>query len=359
MLASLYFIRMYASPAAKRPRPGTSRQATTYHHRSGMPSSTTSASSHGRALVNPRVVNSAGRARLAEEIRENTYRDITCSMCSTMSQTIRHTHFSSSDIRRMMRYDVSNKDKTYMCPVCKDMEPVTIPATDTRRIVLADSSLYGVWEKMPPSQTHYDIDSIVGGRVKDMTRALRRNYLHLPNRLEIIVVAGINNIGAKDTAENIINDMKDLKKELKEHSDKWHHNPPSYVSFSTIMYAPKFCSLTVPPNPPEPWLAAWIPPPSFQNRYQVIKLVNDWIIESQRAEGMEMVRIDYTGIKRFKSGTKEHKFDNKQDATPVWREQEVFKKLHFTMDIKVKIMAHISSCFISNSEKFVNQSGHH
>ena len=359
MLASLYFIRMYASPAAKRPRPGTSRQATTYHHRSGMPSSTTSASSQGRALVNPRVVNSAGRARLAEEIRENTYRDITCSMCSDMSQTIRHTHFSTSDIRRMMRYDVGNKDKTYMCPVCKDMEPVTIPATDTRRIVLADSSLYGVWEKMPPSQTHYDIDSIVGGRVKDMTRALRRNYLHLPNRLEIIVVAGINNIGAKDTAENIINDMKNLKKELKEHSDKWHHNPPSYVSFSTIMYAPKFCSLTVPPSPPEPWLAAWIPPPSFHNRYQVIKLVNDWIIESQRAEGMEMVRIDYTGIKRFKSGTKQHKFDNKQGATPVWREQEVFKKLHFTMDIKVKIMSHISTCFISNSEKFVNQSGHH
>ena len=324
-----------------------------------MPSSTTSASSQGRALVNPRVVNSAGRVRLAEEIRENTYRDITCAMCSDMSQTIRHTHFSSSDIRRMMRYDVGNKDKNYMCPVCKAVEPVTIPATDTRRIVLADSSLYGVWEKMPPSQIHYDIDSIVGGRVKDMTRALRRNYLHLPNRLEIIVVAGINNIGAKDTAENIINDMKNLKNELKEHSDKWHHNPPSYVSFSTIMYAPKFCSLTVPPSPPEPWLAAWIPPPSFHNRYQEIKLVNDWIIESQRAEGMEMVRIDYTGIKRFKSGTKQHKFDNKQGATPVWREQEVFKKLHFTMDIKVKIMAHISTCFTSNSEKFVNQSGHH
>ena len=80
-----------------------------------------------------------------------------------------------------------------------------------------------------------------------MTRALRRNYLHMPNRLEVIVVAGINNVGAKDSAEDIINDMKKLKLELKEHSDKWRHNPPSYMSFSTIKCAPKLCSLTVPP----------------------------------------------------------------------------------------------------------------
>ena len=47
---------------------------------------------------------------------------------------------------------------------------------------------------MQPSKVHFDIDSIVGGRVKDMTRALKMNYLHLHNRLEIILVVGINNI---------------------------------------------------------------------------------------------------------------------------------------------------------------------
>ena len=48
--------------------------------------------------------------------------------------------------------------------------------------------------KPPPSLLqilhHFDIDSIVGGRVRDMTRALIKNYLHLPNRYEIVVVAG-------------------------------------------------------------------------------------------------------------------------------------------------------------------------
>ena len=78
--------------------------------------------------------------------------------------------------------------------------------------------------------------------------------------IKILKSGYINNIGAKDSAEDIIRDMKEFKQVLKEHSDKWKHNTPSYVSFSTIGYAPKFCSLTVPPSPPEPWVAAWVPP---------------------------------------------------------------------------------------------------
>ena len=213
--------------------------------------------------------------------------------------------------------------------------------------------------RCPPSKVHYDIDTIVGGKVRDMMIALRRNYLHMPNRLEVIVVAGINNIGANNKAETIIEDMKALKKVLEHHSDQWRHDPPSFVSFSTLMFAPKFCSLTVPPSPPEPWVAAWVPPPDFNNRAQEIKKVNDWVIDTQRAEGMGMVRIDYTGIKRFKSGTKQHKFDNRDGATKIWRENEVFRKLHFTMDVKVKIMDHISTCFITNSQKFGSKTGHH
>ena len=78
--------------------------------------------------------------------------------------------------------------------------------------------------------------------------------------------------------------------------------------------------------------------------------MNDWIIDTQREEGMGMVRIDYTGIKRFKSGTKQHKFDNKDGATRIWREDEVFRKLHFTRENKVKIIQYINTCFASNTD---------
>ena len=125
------------------------------------------------------------------------------------------------------------------------------------------------------------------------------------------------------------------------------------------MYAPKFCSLSVPPSPPEPEVAEWVPNPNFKNKAEVVRKLNDLIIEMHREESLDLVRLDYHGIKRFKSGTKQHRFDNRPGASKVWREPEVFRKLHFTKEIKVKIVEHISKCFMSNTEKITSKySGH-
>ena len=40
-----------------------------------------------------------------------------------------------------------------------------------------------------------EIEAIVGARIRDLTRALMLLYLGNPERLEIILVAGLNNIG--------------------------------------------------------------------------------------------------------------------------------------------------------------------
>ena len=53
----------------------------------------------------------------------------------------------------------------------------------------------------------------------------------------------------------------------------------------------------------------------------------------------------------------QHIFDTKPGATQVWRETEVFRKLHFTMEIKLKIVKYISTCFQANSERIAAQ-GH-
>ena len=82
--------------------------------------------------------------------------------------------------------------------------------------MLADSTMYGVWGKeMPANTCHFDIDSIVGGQMRDMTRALIKNYLHMPNRLEIIVIAGINNIGRGHSPENVMEDVEEMRKVVK------------------------------------------------------------------------------------------------------------------------------------------------
>ena len=95
--------------------------------------------------------------------------------------------------------------KTYMCPICKILEPVDIPPKETRRVVLSSSTMYGIWDQLMPVNTvHFDIDSVVGGKVRDMTTAIKTNYLHMPNRLEILIIAGINNIGAGEKADIIL-----------------------------------------------------------------------------------------------------------------------------------------------------------
>ena len=361
--------RMNISRSTKRPRPYNLRphslfpqilvrdSSTKDHSRSSpSPSSsiTTSGSSTASTETRPAAPgqSSANQRSAAEVSRERQYRDSVCSMCSDTVKTRRHHHFSSTSIRRMARNQPRGQAMNYMCPVCKTLEPCSIPPTETRRIVLADSCLYGVWNQPTPDNTiHFDIDCIVGGKVQDLTTALLKNYLHMPNRVEIIVVAGINNIGAGDSAEQISRYMDVMKQVVEEHSKKWKHDPPSYVSFCTVLLAPKFCSLHIPANPERPEVAMWVPPPNFINRYSEVKKLNDIIIQKNKEGGrdLKLVRLDYHGVKRFPSGMVQHRFDNVAGTAPMWREQEVFRKLHFTMEYKMKILGFITKCFRGNS----------
>ena len=50
----------------------------------------------------------------------------------------------------------------------------------------------------------------------------------------------------------------------------------------------------------------------------------------------------------MKSGP-QHKYDTRPGATRVWREEEVAKKLHFTMENKLKIMQNLQKTFKSNA----------
>ena len=139
---------------------------------------------------------------------------------------------------------------------------------------------------------------------------------------------------------------------VEDHSKKWKHTPPSYVVFCTVSLPPKFCSLHLPPNPPEPEIAMWVPPPNFRNRYDELKKLNTLILELNKVRQVrQCVRMDYHGVKRFNSGTVQHRFDTRPGATQIWREKDVFRKLHFTMDIKMKLAGHVSSCFKINSNR--------
>ena len=310
--------------------------------------------------------SSGGRTHLADlEMKRKIelYREVPdgvaeCAICSDEQEKRLHYHYSSNQsIKSRMLYE--QRRCNWFCSICFSYEPVDFIRTQTRRVVLTDTSLYGVWRhELPRAKdlVHFDIESIVGGRIQDLTTALKKGYLtQFPARIEIIVLGGLENIGDGDTADQIIGFMDVMKTAVKDHSDRLGHNPPSYVSFCTLPIAPKYCSLYVPSGPSFEQQAAkeWIPPPTFVNRYQEVKKLNDMIIKKNKEDNRDLqnVRVDYMGVKRPSNGKGkyQHKWDNKVDAVPWWAEKEVFEKVHFTMYYKLKLVDKISKCFKENA----------
>ena len=58
----------------------------------------------------------------------------------------------------------------------------------------------------------------MGGCVHDLTRAFDKLYLDKPNRLEIIRIISINNIGDGQSANSIMKDFDYMKQLVAEHS---------------------------------------------------------------------------------------------------------------------------------------------
>ena len=187
--------------------------------------------------------------------------------------------------------------------------------------------------------------------MRDLTRALGKNVLKYSNRLEIIVIAGINNVGKNDDVNSIVEEFRELKELVKDHSLKHKHDPPSYTSISTLILPPKYCSFNVPANDPE--LAEWVPKPGFQDRYQAIKKINLAVKALNEEEQVSWLNLHMQGVKILKSGP-QHKYDTRPRAKAIWREREVFRKLHFTMENKLKIIVYMQNTFKMNAKRATN-----
>ena len=63
-----------------------------------------------------------------------------------------------------------------------------------------------------------------------------------------------------------------------------------------------------------------------------------------------MIRLDYHCVKFLAGGKLQHKFETKPGVTPIWRENEVFKKLHFTVENKMKVIQYINKFYGAQSK---------
>ena len=157
-------------------------------------------------------------------------------------------------------------------------------------------------------------------------------YLMHPERLEVIVIAGLNNIGEGQAATEMMEEIADLRLAVKAHSVMNKHSPPSLLSVSTLLYAPKYCSLDVPQNCTE-----WIPPAGFENKREIMEEFNEWIKRMSIDNKVNNLKLHMEGIR--------HKH---YPANPIWRELQMRRRLHLAPEYKEKVCrkAALPSCSV-------------
>ena len=305
-----------------------------------------SSTTKGKPYVNPMRIRPEDHSWLLEVNREQKYSDNICMYCSSDRRDIKHHHFSTSRQRQFM---LKHSKTGSMCPVCQVIEP---PAEDdmVRRVIISDSTLFGVWDQqeLPKISQHLDIECIVDGRVRHLTRALRKNLMDGNDRLEVIVVGGISNVGDDQSATEILDEFKDMEDLMDQYKKRSSFTEKSYISFSTLPLPPKYCSFDVPKNAPA--LADWVPGPSFRNRYSIIKEVNEALKSINEKNNVSWLNIHLQGMKILKYGP-QHKYDTRPGVAKVWRENSVFDKLHFTMNNKLKLIKYMQNTFTANESK--------
>ena len=268
--------------------------------------------------------------------QEKKYSQANCPICTRMkgqgSHLVRHHHVSSEYVRELAAL---NGQTSFFCLLCKKPEPVEFKEP-RRKLILTSSTLYGVWNALELNLPfHIDIETIVGGRVRDATRALK-NFLGKPEKLDIVVVCGLNNIGDGQHINDIIDEMMELRYLA------MAHNEDNTVSFATLLLPPKFCSLYV----PQANRAQWEPPADFVNRARDIECLNAAIKAINRDNNRAFVNMHGFGV-RSEGGRKMHLHETNPDCR-VWRENLVRSKLHLTMNNKVKAMHRIAKYFEHN-----------
>ena len=276
-----------------------------------------------RPHFNPRA---AAPTEVVQTMEESVYQDRVCKWCSDSSHTERHHHVSSEAVREFAK---QNNKYLFSCTMCRQMESVVRPST--RKLILTTSTLFNVWTQSSfKPDIHMEIEAVVGGRIRDLTRALMMLYLGRPERLELILIAGLNNIGDSQPVPDILDEICELKEAVQAHSIMHNHSPASIVSISTVLYAPKFCSLDVPNGFPE-----WLAPPGFNNRRRDIECLNAAIAALNKGAGVNWLNLHYEGV-RFdsKSGKKFHKHN---PVKPIWRETNIRRRLHLTPEYKVRV----------------------
>ena len=90
-----------------------------------------------------------------------------------------------------------------------------------------------------PTQPFYfflDFDCIIGGQIHDIHLSYNRQYRDVAKPMDIILACGMNNIpSGRDSAQNIVLQLKSLLKSIKRHTKNYDLNTENRYVLSLFL----------------------------------------------------------------------------------------------------------------------------
>jgi len=193
-------------------------------------------------------------------------------------------------------------------------------ARDITSILLGSSTLHNVWKSYRyKPQFLTDHDCIIGAQVHDCHASFLYQLGGWAGRLDVVIACGVNNVSTRDSASDIIFQLKSLVSSIKDLNCK------NNVVIASLLYAPKYCDIRL---------------PSHKNMLDKVREVNRWIEQYNMDETGIMLDLGKRGVEGnpMEGSSVLHRYQD-------WRENLVEKKLHLTQDIKDDIARELVDVF--------------
>ena len=98
----------------------------------------------------------------------------------------------------------------------------------------------------------------------------RLEYWQEKRPMDIVIIAGLNNINKGEGEEQIMARIRDFTEVVREQSSLFHPSDPSTIVFATFIYAPQQCWFRA--NGPHPYNG-------YDNKLDMVRALNDRIID--------------------------------------------------------------------------------
>ena len=281
-----------------------------------------------------------------------------CSICSQNQRHERekrdvfHKHFSSKYAREFIAADKAKED--YFCPTCKSVH--SSHETTRRKVCLSSSILHEFWaprdHRSSPvyegDRSHVDYITIPGGRISDLTNAWKIEYFQDSRPMDVILIAGLNNLIKGYTPDEMLREYDHLVQFVHYQAHKYHSELHNTCTIGTLYYPPQLC---------------WLPgkgncPPGFKNQLADMQYLNSEIERLNQESQLKSPNFPVFGVRgggkyvMNVQGTWEWK-DTTHHRYNDWREKEVGSMLHLNDHMRMKMGRWVGKFFAKETGNFI------